>query len=342
MMLPEENHSSGQTIIYVLSDEAPLPRRDRKESRVQFINKTKTMPRPNSYSSVDPGADGLGSSVRRSATLPSGPFGEDGESKTGGYTDGAAARTVAKDLSRWENRLASEVDEDLFDDPRRFHTLHRVIDVLGLQLIDDAATTQSGVTTGSVLANNPAYRDLQRQQEVVEEAIEHMAMMYCTELNGSVIRVGQVARKFNEAVSTVRTLRRQVRDIQDTIGSGNPNEAMRSNPKNSAARAEAAANAMSLRELWLKKLECESVLSLLHKLDIIRAAPSRFDYLIQPPCRIGAAVLCLSQALATMFSDDVAQVRKKNSESMRWKSFAFAVLICPHSRFKPCIRLWNS
>ena len=220
---------------------------------------------------------------------------------------------VDADLSQWEKRLAEEVDEDLFDDPRNFQTLQRVIDVLGLQLMDDAASVHSGITAaGSVLGNNPAYRDLKRQHRVVEEAIEHMAMMYCSDLNGSVIRVGQVARRFSEAVSTVRSLRRQVRDIQDTIGATtgqHTDTSMRGgNAKGSLAAREAAANAMSLRELWLKKLECESILSLLNKLDVIRAAPSRFDYLIQPPCRIGAAVLSLSHALATMFSDDVAQV----------------------------------
>lgn len=280
------------------------------------------MPRPNSYGQDDRGADGLSSSARRSSqssrhrsaasSAASGSYGYSDESKKAVDTE---VEDVDADLSKWEDRLTSEVDDDLFDDPRRFQTLQRVIDVLGLQLIDDAATVQSGAggPGGTALDDNPAYRDLQRQQVVVEEAIEHMSMMYCADLNGSVIQVGQVARRFNEAVSTVRSLRRQVRDIQETIGAttGDP---LRPNVKGSAAR-EAAANAMSLRELWLKKLECESILSLLNKLDIIRAAPSRFDYLIQPPCRIGAAVLCLSQALATMFSDDVAQVRRSEDEA---------------------------
>lgn len=270
----------------------------------------------------------VSASVRQLA----GSSGNNSQDEKRGPTGRSIADTAAvdADLSKWEERLASEVDEDLFDDPRRFQTLQRVIDVLGLQLIDDAASTHSAITAGSVLGSNPAYRDLQRQQVVVEEAIEHMAMMYCSDLNGSVIRVGQVARRFTEAVSTVRSLRRQVRDIQDTIGATTgqaANESMRA--KGPAAR-EAAANAMSLRELWLKKLECESILSLLNKLDVIRAAPSRFDYLIQPPCRIGAAVLSLSQALATMFSDDVAQVqalhkimeqlmlRKQRAEELIW------------------------
>ena len=89
-------------------------------------------------------------------------------------------------------------------------------------------------------------------------------------------------------------------------------------------------SAMSLRHLWMKKLECEATLSLLDKLDVIRAAPARFDQLTTAPCRIGAAVLTVSQALQTMFSDDVAQVqalhkimeqlmmRKQKAEEIIW------------------------
>jgi hypothetical protein len=112
----------------------------------------------------------------------------------------------------------------------------------------------------------------------------------------------------------------------------------RHNPNNAAlqaaAAAQAGASARSLRELWLKKLECEAVLSLLRKLEIIRRAPSGFDTLIRPldggPCKIGAAVVVLSEALSIMFSDDVAMVqafdriveqlmtRKQRAEEVLW------------------------
>jgi len=231
------------------------------------------------------------------------------------------------DLVELERRLNEEVDEDFFEEPRKFNTLHRVIDVLGLQMIDDA-TVQS---SQHEVERNPAYRNLKAQQKVVEDAIEHMAVIHCADLNGSVIQVGRVARQFSEAVYKVRNLRKQVRDIQDTLGASaqaNPNEPGTSATATPSRTQNAAA--MSLRELWLKKLECEATLSLLDKLDVIRAAPARFDQLIQPPCRIGAAVLTLSQALQTMFSDDVAQVqalhkimeqlmlRKQKAEEIIW------------------------
>lgn len=100
------------------------------------------------------------------------------------------------------------------------------------------------------------------------------------------------------------------------------------------AAAQAGASARSLRELWLKKLECEAILSLLRKLEIIRRAPTSFDALVRPPdggpCRIAAAVVLLSEAISIMFSDDVAQVqafdkimeqlmgRKQRAEEILW------------------------
>jgi hypothetical protein len=147
-----------------------------------------------------------------------------------------------------------------------------------------------------------------------------------------------VARQFHDAVSQVRHLRKQVKEIQETLGAGGnaaPPAAVQTAgkaalPNQAAVAAAAASSAMSLRELWLKKLECEAVLSLLEKLDTIRAAPLQFDtYLIHH--RIGAAVLCVAQALDTMFSSDVSQVqalhkimeqlmmRKQRAEEVVWE-----------------------
>ena len=69
-------------------------------------------------------------------------------------------------------------------------------------------------------------------------------------------------------------------------------------------------------------------------MEIIRRAPSGFDTLIRPldggPCKIGAAVVVLSEALSIMFSDDVAMVqafdriveqlmtRKQRAEEVLW------------------------
>ena len=126
-------------------------------------------------------------------------------------------------------------------------------------------------------------------------------------------------------------------DLQpaDPHPSANPNEPRTGPAANAAAiAAQAGASARSLRELWLKKLECEAVLSLLRKTETLRRAPSGFDALVRPadggPCRLGAAVVVLAEALDIMFSDDVAQVqafdrimeqlmtRKQRAEEVLW------------------------
>jgi len=268
------------------------------------------------------------------------------------------------DLVELEQRLTDEVDDEFFQDPRKFHTLHRVIDVLGMQLtLNDNDSTYSGKKNKPRRSNkdsgkkeamridkNPAYRALSAQREMVEEAIEHLALIHCADLNGSVVQVGRVARQFHDAVTQVQSLRKQVKDIQETLGtggshgsrgvsfneagiavnaSGMPVESNHRGVKDLEAARAAQSSAMSLRELWLKKLEAEAVLALLDKLDTIRAAPMRFDDLLKQH-RIGAAVLTVSNGLDTMFMSDVNQVqalhkimeqlmiRKQKAEEVVW------------------------
>eukprot|EP00531_Pseudo-nitzschia_arenysensis_P008398 CAMPEP_0116121720 /NCGR_PEP_ID=MMETSP0329-20121206/3844_1 /TAXON_ID=697910 /ORGANISM="Pseudo-nitzschia arenysensis, Strain B593" /LENGTH=230 /DNA_ID=CAMNT_0003615545 /DNA_START=81 /DNA_END=771 /DNA_ORIENTATION=- len=84
------------------------------------------------------------------------------------------------DLVELEERLTEEVDDEFFQDPRKFHTLNRIIDVLGMQLsLNDDASMASAES---------------------EEC--------------------RVARQFHDAVSQVQSLRKQVKDIQETLGTG--------------------------------------------------------------------------------------------------------------------------
>lgn len=223
-----------------------------------------------------------------------------------------------EDLDILEDRLTTDVDDDFFEDPRKFHTLHRVIDVLGAQ-VNEPSGMQGNVGMSdfeNLRKKNPAYRALRKQQKVVEDAIEHMAVRHCADLNSSVVQVGKVARQFSDSVSMVRHLRRQVRDIKETLGSSN-SAGIGSGDAKGATAAQAAA--MSLRELWLKKLECEAVLALLSKIDIVRAAPQQFDTLIKPPgpIRIGAATTILSRAKYVAFHTNVSHVHALQHISMQ-------------------------
>ncbi|CAB9528119.1 expressed unknown protein [Seminavis robusta] len=245
------------------------------------------------------------------------PFSDDPDDGFGFGDDHAA------DLADLEHMLNVEVDEDFFVEPRYFHTLRRVINVLGIHVTDDGKED----TGKSVLERNPAYQNLQKQAKVVEEAIEHMSRVYCNALNRSVIQVGRIAREFEDAIEKVESLRRQLRVIQDTIGARSIAKSQKSGGNAGNEDEDAAGNEvmdmtpathMSLRELWMKKLESEALLSLIAKVNVVREAPGRFDLLTSTvgnhhTCRIGAATQCLTNALETMFSDEISQVEALSS-----------------------------
>jgi hypothetical protein len=326
-----------------------------------------------------------------------------------------------EELRKLELKLKTDVDADFFLDPSEFKTLTRVIDILGAQLLESDVSSSSpssplnhhhynhqthhGKAGGMIPSdqlhrNNPAYNALKKQQNIVEDAIEHLSLNHYADLNASVVAVGKVSQRFGDVVGQVQGLKMQVQEIrehltnasvstevssfQDDDGDGDdpdgmyyngtPNGTMamlhrttlnhnknihqsqkmsskhKRNPKDSSttpsktiATAAAAAAAVptssallgdkSLRELWLKKLECEAVLSLIQKLELIRETPGAFDLLVHSnPCRIGAAVVALMNALNTMFEGDVTQIqglhkiteqlmiRRQKAEEIVWET----------------------
>ena len=111
-------------------------------------------------------------------------------------------------LDHYESRLHSEVDSDFFHPPEEFHALNRVIDIIGAE-ISDGRSTFGGDGGGDEVSfgHIPAYQRIRKQQRLVEEAIEHMAVKHCADLNSSVTAVGRMSRQFDEAKMRVRTLR---------------------------------------------------------------------------------------------------------------------------------------
>jgi hypothetical protein len=240
------------------------------------------------------------------------------------------------DLEELEFKLQESVNVEFFKPPHEFYTTHFVIDVLGAQLNKNNDEQTTTTNPEELRQHNPAYKALKQQQQVVEQAIEHMAIAHCADLNASVVHVGRVSRQFQSAVQKVQSLQSQVQTIQETLGtSNNTNTSIvtTSNGTTTTTTSAAHAAAMSLRELWLKKLECEAILSLLEKMNVVRHSPAEFDALVQRgKCRIGAAVNVLSEAFEIAFDSEVTYVaalqtisqqitnRKQIANSIIWES----------------------
>ena len=132
-------------------------------------------------------------------------------------------------LDHYEHRLHEQVESDFFNDPSEFRALNRVIDILGADIIQQGKKKGGGFNNsngGDALDiasiqlsydQNPQYTHIKKQQRLVEEAIEHMAVRHCADLNSSVAAVGRMSRQFDEAKLRVRNLRRQVRDVKDSL-----------------------------------------------------------------------------------------------------------------------------
>jgi hypothetical protein len=126
-------------------------------------------------------------------------------------------------LTHYETLLSKQIDPDFFSPPQNFHALSRVIDILGVSLQNNHNSFGSspvGSISHEVYSNNHAYRSLQSQQALVEEAIEYMAVRHCADLNLSVSAVGRMSRQFDEAKSMVEGLRVQVRSVGDSLRLG--------------------------------------------------------------------------------------------------------------------------
>ena len=123
-------------------------------------------------------------------------------------------------LDLYERRLHEDVDADFFHDPEEFQALNRVIDIIGAEIDNSGGNITPGSEIGTNFSHLPAYQRLQHQQRIVEEVIEHMAVKHCADLNSSVAAVGRMSRQFDEAKLRVRNLRRQVRDVKDSLRLG--------------------------------------------------------------------------------------------------------------------------
>ena len=118
-------------------------------------------------------------------------------------------------LDLYERRLQEDVDPDFFNDPENYQALNRVIDIIGAEIGKSGASSSS-----TDFAHLSQYQSMRHQQRIVEEAIEHMAVRHCADLNSSVAAVGRMSRQFDEARSRVVNLRRQVRDVRDSLRLG--------------------------------------------------------------------------------------------------------------------------
>ena len=106
--------------------------------------------------------------------------------------------------------------------------LAHINNILRVQPLDEALKKRAMNTLSSTLnANdhkfvdlhqkNPTYITLKKKQEVIEKTIEHLNVYHSSDLNLSLMTVGMVSKKIDDAVGQMKGLRRNLQKIRDNF-----------------------------------------------------------------------------------------------------------------------------
>jgi len=184
-----------------------------------------------------------------------------------------------------DKSLKDAVDEHYFGEPREFRSLLEVLAVLG----GKAEATVGDNLLAVMKEENPAYSKLLLQQKVVCEVIEQVVMFQHGGLNNTVETMTDVLKEYNRGRDDVRELRRSLAETQEVLTAKKSGQ-------------------MSMKDLWLKKVEAEQTLQLLNDVEYLRDVSPIINRLIQHRLYF-CGVRKLNHATEVMFGDDMVGVR---------------------------------
>ena len=184
-----------------------------------------------------------------------------------------------------DKSLQDAVDEHYFKEPREFRSLLEVLAVLG----GKAEATMGANLLEVMKEENPAYSKLLLQQKIVCEVIEQVVMFQHGGLNNTVETMTDVLKEYNRGRDDVRDLRRSLAETQEVLTAKKSGQ-------------------MSMKDLWLKKVEAEQTLQLLNDVEYLRDVSPLINRLIQRR-HYFCGVRKLNHATKVMFGDDMVGVR---------------------------------
>lgn len=200
----------------------------------------------------------------------------------------AAEEEAERLFRRLEKDLADYVDPQYFEEPRKFKSLFEVVKVLGHEVDNENMVEENFDLLSSLKSGaNEEYQRLFGQQEAVASVIEDV-VQFEHGLSNSVDTMGDVVRAYASSREDIRTLRGSLLETQSVL-----------NAKKSGTTP--------LKELWMKKTECEETLRILNEMEKLKDAPLRVDRFIKENKFLNA-VLTLNTAIENMFNEDLIDV----------------------------------
>ncbi len=185
-----------------------------------------------------------------------------------------------------DENLGDSVESHYFNEPRDFRSLVEVLNVLGTA--EAMVDTTNNNDLLSVLKDNPAYSKLLNQQKAVYSAIEQVVMYQHGGLNSTVETMTDVLKAYSHGRSDVQELRRSLAETQEVLTAKKSGQ-------------------MSMKDLWLKKIEAEQSLKLLRDVELLRDVSPVINRMAHRR-KYFSAVKKLNHSISIMFSDDMVGV----------------------------------
>eukprot|EP01038_Epipyxis_sp_PR26KG_P015066 gene15066-20273_t len=193
-------------------------------------------------------------------------------------------------FGRLEKCLQDEIDDQYFNEPREFKSLVEVLDVLG-EKVDQINDKGKGGTNDLLTAlqdRNVSYSRLLTQAHTVNSVIEDVVTFQHGGLNNSVDTMSDVIREYNRGRADIKELRSSLMETESVLTSRKSGQ-------------------ISLKELWLKKVEVEESLRMVRELENLKNSPHKIQRLIQQR-RYLSAVNSLNKCISNMFNEDFLEV----------------------------------
>lgn len=197
-------------------------------------------------------------------------------------------RESAQLFRRLDDRLKANVDEPFFQEPKHFRSIVEILNV-----IDAKAQSSGGSSNLSILSSlkeqNPVYSILLEQRNVVNGVIEEVVKFEHSGLNYTMETMTEVVKEYNRGREDVRGLRKSLVETTGVLTSRKSGQ-------------------ISMKDLWLKKVEAEESLRIIKDLELLKETPLRLQRLMQQR-RYLSAVVSLNKATVIMFGEDLVAVQ---------------------------------
>ncbi len=194
-------------------------------------------------------------------------------------------------FTQLDDRLGKGIEGQYFFEPKEFRSLIVVLEVLGNK-IEELEGGSGGHDDSDLVASlrekNPLYNRLLEQRKLCHEVIEGVVTFQHGGLNNSIDTMSDVILEYNKGREDIKVLKESLSEIKSVLMSKKSGQ-------------------ISLKELWMKKIEAEESLRILKDLESLKDTKVKISRLFQQK-KYFNAVITLNKSFELMFSEDLIDV----------------------------------